>query len=63
MNQNKHFQIHIMQLTCKHVKFAISYERLDHVTDSHCKDMGDKNYYNCSDIMKVDNYDDIQYIQ
>ena len=52
-----------MQPTCKDVKLAISYDRLDHVTDSHGKDMGDKNYYNCSDIMKVDNYDDIQFMR
>lgn len=66
MNQNKHFQIHIhiMRPTCdKYVKLAISHDRLNHIIDSHGKDMGDKNYYNCSDIMEVDNYDDIQFMR
>lgn len=52
-----------MKLTVKNVKFAYSYDRLSHVRDSHGKDMGDKNYFTCSDIMKVDNYDEIQFMR
>lgn len=52
-----------MKLTSSYVKFAYSYERLSHVKDSHDKDMDDKNYFTCSDIMKVDNYDDIQFMR